>query len=231
MVLFSGFPKEGQLFLVELAANNNRDWFEANKKRYIELLQKPAVTFIEEMGTRLQQIFPDVRFDTKTNGSGSLMRVNRDTRFSADKTPYKTNIAMMWWQGAGKKTENPGFGMQIGIESAGLMSGMFGFTPEMLNDFRNAVLDDTLGRELVEVVETVKAAGSYQISGEHYKTVPRGFDKNHPRADFLRYVSLHAYSPEMDWNLISSQAFLDVCFDHFVKMAPIQQWLVKSLLN
>lgn len=91
---FSGFPREGISFLADLAGNNNREWFQANKKLFHEQLQKPAQQFVISLGLRLQEISPGIRFDPSTNGSGSLMRIYRDTRFSKDKTPYKTNISM-----------------------------------------------------------------------------------------------------------------------------------------
>ena len=79
------------------------------------------------MGERLKSIDGEIVVDTRTNGSGSLMRAARDTRFSKDKSPYKVNVAMMWWRGSGKKMQHPGFGMQITPDEAGLMVGMFHF--------------------------------------------------------------------------------------------------------
>lgn len=100
---FSGFPEEGIQFLADLDVNNNRDWFQANKKLFQERLQIPAQQFVAALGVRLLKISAGIRYDTRTNGSGSLMRIYRDTRFSKDKTPYKTNISMAFWEGPGKK--------------------------------------------------------------------------------------------------------------------------------
>lgn len=227
---FTGFPQAGLQFLRDLSANNNKDWFDTHKNTYIETVRTPAQALVAALGERLQGISPDIRFDTRTNGSGSLMRINRDVRFSADKSPYKTNIAMMFWQGPGKKMDMPGFGLQISpFGETGTMGGMFGFSKTMLQAYREAVAHDDLGPALVEAVDAVRSAGEYRISGEHYKRVPRGFDADHPRAEWLKYAGLHATSPQIPDDVLTSPAMVDVCFDHFKNMAPIQQWLVRVM--
>jgi uncharacterized protein (TIGR02453 family) len=224
---FSGFPEAGLRFLEELAANNNKEWFDAHKKDYNKLVRDPSVALVIAIGERLQSISPNIRYDPRTNGSGSLLRINRDVRFSEDKSPYKTKIAMMFWEGDGKKMEHPGFGMQIETTGAGLMAGKFNFDKSMLPVYREAVLDDVLGVQLVNAVQKVKSAGDYEVGGEHYKRVPRGYSDDHERADWLRYAGLWASSPEIDLNTVMSPAFVEVVFNHFRNMAPIQQWLVQ----
>ena len=104
---FPGFPPETQAFLRELRENNNRDWFTANKARFDDVVRAPALQWVAVMGERLRTIDPDIVVDLRANGSGSLMRAARDTRFSKDKSPYKVNVAMLWWHGAGKKMQHP----------------------------------------------------------------------------------------------------------------------------
>ena len=83
---FLGYPEEGLRFLVDLAANNNRDWFEENKAIYQNHLLAPSQSLVLALGERLKEISDDVQYDTRTNGSGSLMRIYRDVRFSKDDT-------------------------------------------------------------------------------------------------------------------------------------------------
>ena len=178
---FPGFPAETQAFLRELRANNTREWFAANKARFDEVVRAPAVEWVAAMGARLRDLDADIVADLRANGSGSLMRAARDTRFSKDKSPYKVNVAMMWWHGSGKKMQHPGFGMQITPDDAGLMVGMFHFAKPMLEAYRQAVLDDELGEALVETAKTVNAAG-YNLSGLHYKNgAPRLRQGSSPR--------------------------------------------------
>ncbi len=222
---FPGFPAETQGFLRELRANNTREWFAENRPRYEDLVKAPALQWVAAMGERLRQLDADIVVDLRVNGSGALMRAARDTRFSKDKSPYKTNIAMMWWHGAGKKSQHPAFGMQITPDDAGLMAGKFHFAKPMLEAYRQAVLDEALGAALIEAAAAVTAAG-YNISGRHYKTAPRGYDKNHPRIEWLRYNHLYAGTHDIDWRTVSSPRLIDTCFEHFSALAPLLRWLV-----
>src|SRR5215831_4115203 len=92
-LIFAGFPKAGIEFLADLAANNNRSWFESHREEYQTRALEPAQTFVTALGTKLQTLAGDIRVDTRTDGSGVLMRIHRDTRFSKDKARYKTNIS------------------------------------------------------------------------------------------------------------------------------------------
>src|ERR1700754_1232645 len=96
ILTFTGFPIQGVTFLRDLRDNNNKAWFEEHKPTYLEVVQQPAIALVASLGQQLQSKFPDIEYDTRTNGSGSLLRPYRDTRFSADKTPYKTNVAMIF---------------------------------------------------------------------------------------------------------------------------------------
>jgi uncharacterized protein (TIGR02453 family) len=105
---FTGFPKELYQFLSDLARNNNREWFEANKERYVQYAKEPALAFIAEMKGRLEEISQSYVADTRPNG-GSMFRIYRDTRFSKDKTPYKVNIGCQFRHSAGRDAHAPGF--------------------------------------------------------------------------------------------------------------------------
>ena len=226
MTEFAGFPQATQQFLRDLRDNNEREWYNDNKKTYERDVKAPAIAWVQAMGTRLQDLDDKLVVDVRTNGSGALMRMARDTRFSKDKTPYKTNIAMLWWRGAGKKMQHPAFGMQITPDDAGLMTGMHGFPKPMLEAYRQAVVDDELGESLLEATQQVESNG-YEVMGSHYKTTPRGFDKDHPRADWLKYNALYTHATDLTWDTIMSEDLVDICFDHFQKMAPIHHWLVQ----
>ena len=222
---FPGFPIETQAFLRELRDNNTREFYHANRARFDEAVKLPAQAWVAAMGARLKALDPDIQVDPRTNGSGSLMRWNRDTRFSKDKSPYKVNIAMLWWHGSGKKMQHPAFGMEVTPDDAGLMAGMFHFPKPMLAAYREAVIDDALGEALLEAVKQVEAAG-YSVSGLHYKRVPRGYDKDHPRAEWLKFNNLHAGEHDIAPEIITSPRLIDECFERFTKVAPLHHWLV-----
>jgi len=225
---FPGFPRDTLKFLYELSQNNNKSWFDANKERYRENILAYAPAFVASLGQRLQSdISPAIVYDTRTNGAGSMMRIYRDVRFSRDKTPYKTNIAFVFWEGPRKKMENPSFGFQFGDWGAGLYGGLWGFPKGMIDIYRRAVDDDRLGAELEAAIEAVKAAGDYEISGDRYKRAPRGYDADHPRVELLKYKGLHASSPQFDIEIITTPEVIDTCAQHCKNMAPLQQWLAK----
>jgi uncharacterized protein (TIGR02453 family) len=224
--IFTSFPGETIEFYRQLEVNNNRQWFTSHKRDYIDFVQQPSLAFIKTMGERLKAISPGIVYDTRTNGSGSLMRIYRDVRFSPDKTPYKTNLGIVFWEGAGKKSENPGFYFHMVPNGMGFYTGMYGFSKEMLAAYREAVLDQEFGDELESAIEAVRSAG-YQVGGEHYKRVPRGFDPDHPRVDLLKYNTLHAWIMDLDPQLLTQPGFMDLAFDHWKNMAPLHHWLVK----
>ena len=224
---FQGFPEDTLHFLYELSLNNDKAWFEANKQRYQDNVLAHAPAFVEALGARLQEgISPGIVYDTRMNGAGSMMRIYRDTRFSRDKTPYKTNVAFVFWEGPAKKMENPSFGFQFGTFGAGLYGGVFGFTSELLAKYRRAVDDAKTGPALEAALASVRAAGAYTIDGEQYKRVPSGFPADHPRADLLLYKGLHASAPQFDIQLVTQPELVDICYEHCRNMAPLQQWLV-----
>lgn len=225
---FHGFPAEGLKFLEDLAHNNSRAWFEPRKKEYNRLVRDPAIALVEDLGAQLQNISPLIRYDTSTTGSGSLLRLHRDIRFSPDKSPYKTNIAMMFWEGMGKKMEHPAFGFQFEPDGGAGMAGVFSFSRSLLDVYRRAVMDEQLGSELVKAVEAVRSAGNgYSIHGEQYKRMPSGFSAEHPRAEWLRYGGLYAHCPRIPVDVMLTPDLVDVCYEHCGKMAPIQRWLVQ----
>lgn len=229
MATFEGFPKAGLRFLDDLAANNSREWFNEHKAIFQDQLQKPALAFVEALGGKMATISPEIHFDLKTNGSGSLMRIARDTRFSKDKTPYKTAIAGMLWQGPDKKTASPGFGFHLESNGMYLMAGMFQFSKEQLEAYREAVDHPRHGAKLAQAVADVQAAG-FPIKGEHYKRVPRPYGDNHDRAELLKYNGLYASYEKIPPQRVVSPQIVDECFDKFAQLAPIQQWLAVVML-
>lgn len=226
---FTGFPAEAIQFLRDLAANNERAWFEAHRETYVRAVQGPAVALVADLGERLRAYFPELSYDTRANGAGSLMRIHRDTRFSADKSPYKTNVAMMFSAAGAAKMASPGFGLQLTPERVELIAGTFAFDPPTLSAYRAAVLDDRSGAQLEQAVARVRAAGAYTIAGVGYKRVPAGLPADHPRAGWLKYKGLHVFAPHITLEEAQTPALVDLAMAHFLAMAPVQQWLARAV--
>jgi len=175
-------------FYENLAANNNREWFNAHKQEYLDYVLAPAVDFVIALGERLKTLSRAITYDTRTNGAGSIMRIYRDTRFSKDKTPYKTNLGIVFGQGGKKKTESPGFYFHMDADGAVIYTGLPMLSKEVLTAYRDAVVDAKLGAELEKALASIRRAGTYEIGGEQSKRVPAGYDPEHKRADLLKHI-------------------------------------------
>ena len=224
---FEGFPAQGLAFLSDLERNNDRDWFQAHKEPYQQTVLAPTQDFVVALGERLQAISPGIRYDPRANG-GSILRIYRDLRFSKDKTPYNPNVRVGFWEGAGKRMENPSFLVRIQPDGVSLYAGVHVFPKPFLTAYREAVDDEGLGAELEAAMAAVRAAGGYTLGGEHYKRVPRGYETDHPRADLLRYNGLWAHTADaMDAALITTPGLVEACFKHLSTLAPLHHWLVE----
>ena len=183
---FGGFPKATRQFLEGIAANNSKEWFEAHRALYEDGYVAPARAFVEAVGPELRKFSPDVRFEPKINGS--IGRVNRDTRFSKDKRLYKDNLDLFFWHGDKKGWDHPGFFIRLTAKDVWLGSGMHHLEGEQLTRYRDAVVDERSGKALVAAIEKIEKAGDYSVGGMARKTVPRGYDKDHPRAELLAKI-------------------------------------------
>lgn len=223
---FTGFPKDGLRFFRDIAANNNREWFQEHKQDYLNNLQAPALAFLVEFGEKLKVIVPGIRYDTRTNGAGSLMRIYRDIRFSKDKSPYKDHLGINFWEGAGKKG-NPGFHFWMDARGAALYGGFHGFPKPFLAAYREAVAGDALGSELRKIVAELDSEPGFAVGGEQLKRVPPGYPQDHPRGDLLRYKGLYARGPKLEPADLQSPDLIDTCLEHAQVLAPLHRWFVE----
>jgi len=222
---FNGFPPDAVSFYREIRNNSNREWFAEHKSDYANLVLAPAAEFVGAFGGRLQSIFPAIQYDPRTSGSGSIMRIYRDIRFSKVKTPYKTWLGIVFWHGDRKKTENPGFYFGLDHEGAHLHCGWHGLPKEALHAFRAAVADDQTGSELEGILSNLRSSG-YETGKPHYKRVPREYEADHPRAELLKHADLGITSPLIDPADLESARLIDRCAEYARAMSPAFQWLV-----
>ena len=170
-------------FLRELAANNERDWFQANKERYLDLVQEPALAFISDFAPRLRKISSHFEAAARVQG-GSLLRPYRDIRFSKDKTPYKTNVGMRFYHEAGSDIHAPGF--YLHIEPANSYAGVGLWRPEapVARQIRQAIVEDPAGWK--KAARGKAFLGHYTLDGESLQKPPQGFDPEHPLVEDLK---------------------------------------------
>lgn len=223
---FDGFTRELCAFLAELEHNNNKAWFDENRKRYERVMLQPAKDFVAAMQPALASIAPDLHAEPKVGGS--IMRVARDTRFSKDKTPYKPHLDMMFWEGAGRNKEAPCFFMRIGPRDLSVGAGLHGFTPEQLEGYRAAVADEAQGTALRDAIRAVTVRG-FALNEPHYKRVPRGYPADHQQATLLRHSALYAARTDPLPDALFGSGAPAYCGQLFAALRPIQAWLVETL--
>lgn len=191
-------------FLRDLAANNERDWFAANKERYLDLVQEPALAFISDFAPRLQKISPHFEADARVQG-GSLLRIHRDIRFSKDKTPYKTNVGMRFYHEAGSDIHAPGF--YLHLEPANSYAGVGLWRPEapVARQIRQAIVDDPAGWK--RAAHGKAFLSRYTLDGESLQKPPQGFDPEHPLVEDLKRKDFIAGARLPD-RMVTSDTFL-----------------------
>jgi uncharacterized protein (TIGR02453 family) len=222
---FDGFSHDLPRFLRLLARNNKEEWFDANRADYDDHYVEAAKGFVEAIGPGLKKLTPGLVAEPRINGA--IMRINRDVRFSKDKTPYKTALHLIFTQ-AGRK-DMPGYYMRISEGELGLMAGMFGFSTEQLAKYREAAADPRKGRALRATLEKATRAGPVEVGGETYKRVPKGFDPDHPNADLLRHKGLYLGSDEKLPDPLFDKRAVAYCSKRFSALQPLVRWLAKNV--
>jgi uncharacterized protein (TIGR02453 family) len=222
------FPKQTFAFLKAIKAHNEKAWFEVNRDLYEAGYVAPARAFVEALGPRLRKFAPEVQFEPRINGS--VGRINRDIRFSKDKRPYKDHLDLWFWHGEKKGWNAPGFYLQISPKAVYLGTGMYGFTPEQLETFRQSIIHPRSGRSLLAAVAAVRKRGSYALGGKTRKIPPRGFETEPDRAEYLLHEGLYA-SAELPASAAAKPDFLEVCTKHFANTWPIGKWLLDEVVD
>lgn len=222
---YEGFPKETVAFLRAIDRNNDKSWFEDHRSEYENYWLEPAREFVDAVSARLQKIAP-VAAEPRVNGS--IFRINRDVRFSKDKTPYKNHLDFWFWEGERRQAVT-GFYMRIGPKDLGLGAGSHGLQKEHLTTYRDRVVEPDAGKALVKAVKSVERAG-FSVSGEHYKTVPRGYEpESDLQARLLRYNALWCGGDEPIPNEVYSKDIVSYVIARWRKFAPIHRWLVANV--
>lgn len=224
---FNGFPRGSATFYADLSANNNKQWFDAHKDDFEKLVIQPARDFVFEMGKVLKKISPGIIADPRVNKS--IFRPYRDTRFSKDKTPYKTHLGIFLWEGNRPKMECPGYYLHLEPPQLMLGVGIHCFSKPLLEQYRESVVDPKHGRSLAKALGQVKRNGEYSIGVKHYKKTPRGYDSDHKNAELLLYNGLAAaFATDIPEEFYSAK-LIEYCFERYKDMSPIQKWLLDMI--
>lgn len=231
MTIFPGFSPDALKFLRQLKRHNDREWFKARKDQFDELLLEPMKLFVEEMDVRLAKVVPEIHGSPKR----SIFRIYRDTRFSKDKSPYKTHVAC-WFShtrashGVGSETHGAGAGYYFHLEpGASLVAGGIWMPARPTL----AAIRDRIAERGGELKKLLKAKaltsrfGALSDEGKLTRT-PRGYEADHEHAALLRHASFTVSAPIDDAMAVSAKLPQQVEKD-FKAMAPLVRWINDAL--
>ena len=203
---FRGWPAEALEFYEGLEADNTRTYWHAHKAEYESVVKGPMQELLAELAPEF--------------GEGKIFRPNRDVRFSNDKSPYKTAMGATLMKGG-----------YVHLSAQGLAAGTgyYGMEPDQLERYRKAVADDKTGADLERVVATLRQAGIDVQGRDELKTAPKGYPKDHPRIELLRYKGLIAWKqwPVAAW--LGTKKAKDKVVEFLHTSQPLMEWLDKNV--
>ncbi|POH74255.1 DUF2461 domain-containing protein [Arthrobacter glacialis] len=207
MNTFIGIPASAVEFYAALESNNNKLWWLEHKDTYDAEVRLPLQALADTLEARF--------------GAAKLFRPYRDVRFGPDKTPYKTAQGMFL-----SNYEGVGFYLQLSADGLLIGGGYHSFAPAQLSRYRAAVDATVSGKVLMSILAGLSESG-FSIEGQTLKTVPRGFPKDHGRAELLKHKTLSASMALgiPDW--LESEEMAGEITDHWEQLRPLVDWVVR----
>lgn len=232
------FSEQTFKFLRQLAKNNSREWFMANKDRYETHVRGPALRLIGDLSDPLKQISPELTAVPKAVG-GSLFRIQRDTRFAGDKRPYKTNIGMYFSHAAARKTargdagnaapgrlDAPGLYLNVEPGHCFLGGGIWHPQAQTMKAIRDYMVSNPASWK--KATRERAFTRVYQLGGEALKRPPRGYDPEHELVEDLKRKDFIA-STHVDDSLLLRPDLPKQLLQRYTRMAPMLDWLCGAL--
>lgn len=189
------FTRHTFRFLKELAAHNEREWFDANRERYEEHVRDPALRFIEAFAPHLALLSPHFHA-----GPRALFRIHRDTRFSKDKRPYKTHVGIQFRHDLGKDVHAPGYYFHVEPDACYAGLGLWRPDPAALRKVREAIVDDPAAWKRASRAKAFSS--TFTPDGERTSRPPRGFDPAHPFVEDLKWKD-HIAGRDLDEGFVT----------------------------
>ncbi|MGC2165769.1 MAG: DUF2461 domain-containing protein [Gallionella sp.] len=218
------FSKSTFDFLRELSANNNRNWFEANKARYEAVIREPALDFIEAMAPVLEKFAPSFRAEARKMG-GSLMRIYRDARFSRDKTPYKTNIGIQFRHTLGKDVHAPGFYLHIAADECFFGAGSWHPESAALGKYRDHIASHP--EQWFSICKDKTFRAQWELWGESLTRPPRGYDAYHPAIEEIKRKDFLCLSP-VTAGQVTETGLVKLAGRRFAETGPFMKFLCEA---
>ena len=218
-------PAATLTFLRALKRNNRREWFQARKERFETDVRAPMLAIIERLAVDMRDIAPEIVVNPKT----AMYRIYRDTRFSENKTPYKTHVAAVFPSRGLPKHEGAGLYFHVSPDEVWIGGGMYAPQPPQLQAVREHIAANV--RQLRAIVESPGFRRHLgELEGERLQRVPRGFPKEHQAAEFLKYRQFLA-GRELPPAVATSPTFYSTILTTFRQVAPLARFLNAPLVS
>jgi len=217
------FDTDFEAFFKELAANNNKEWFDTNRKRYEKTVKQPFDAFVQEMIDRMHAIDPSILIAPKD----AKFRINRDIRFSKDKTPYKTMVSAIVSSGGRKDKTKPGMYFELGPEHVRYYSGVYMLDKDQTEAIRDAIAADLKGfKKLYSAAPFKKAFG--EIRGEKMKRLPKHYAEAAEQEELIYNKNWYWFA-EMSPSLITDDGLADVLMEKQKAAQSMSAFFSKAL--
>jgi uncharacterized protein (TIGR02453 family) len=221
----ASLPRRSLAFLRALKRNNRRDWFQPRKDQFDADVREPMLAIVERLADDLRSIAPEIVVDPKT----AMYRIYRDTRFSENKTPYKTHVAAVFpWRGLAKH-EGAGLYFHVSPDEVWMGGGMYSPQTAQLQAVREHIAGNVRRmRAIVESPGFRRQVG--ELEGERLQRVPHGFPKDHAAAEYLKYRQFLA-GRELPPAFACNPKFYSTLITVFRQVAPLARFLNEPLVN
>jgi uncharacterized protein (TIGR02453 family) len=212
-------------FLSDLREHNDREWFLAHKDRYETAVRDPFLRFVADLGPLLQKLSPHFVADPSPVG-GSMMRIYRDTRFSRDKSPYKTAVAAHFSQASPTGQSGPALYLHLEPGKSSIGGGLWRPEPPVAKKVRDAIVRDP--KRWRRIASDRVFTSTYAMTGDSLKRLPHGYDPDDPCADDLKRKDFIVGARLAD-RRITSRTFLAFVIDRYKTAMPLMQFLAESV--
>ena len=212
-------------FFKELSQNNEKSWFDENRKRYEESVKKPFQKFVNDINEAIQHFDKNIDSDTKK----SIFRINRDIRFSKDKTPYNTMMKAAFTNG-GRKSSKPAYYLGIGHDHFGFGAGLFDLEKDALEKIRKAI--SKKADSFLKILNNKQLKSSFpEVHGERLKKAPKGFEETFEKCPLVANKQFYLMKQLTDTSLILKEDFMDLILSEFEKAKLFNQFLLEAIEN
>ncbi len=216
---FAGFPPEGMKFLAALARNNRREWFQPRKELYEASVRRPMLELVSRINGALLDFAPEYVCEPEK----AVFRIYRDTRFSSDKTPYKTNIAAVFNRLGMEKHAGAAYYFSVSAKELAVGGGVYMPSPEGLLAIRNHIA--VSHEEFAKLISDRKLRKYVEeLKGDALSRAPKGFDPAHPAADYIRMKQWLFYTT-LDPALAVTNRLLPEILKRFRLLTPFIEFL------